>query len=105
MPAYRALIEGRNFLLDLDGRPRRHGFYQTVFVQSSDPAEAEAAAIRAVKDDPELKHMAQNRADDPPMLYVDALYELESAEPLPEAKGRTYYIEKSWWQLWKYGGA
>ena len=101
MPAYRALVVGRNFLLALDGKPRRHGFYQTVFVQSSDPAEAEAAALRAVKDDTELKRMAQNAAGGPPMLYVDALYELEGSDPLPETKGRTYYIDKSWWEFWK----
>jgi hypothetical protein len=101
MPAYRALIEGRNFLLALDGKTRRHGFYQTVFVQTADPAEAEATALRVVKDDAELKHMAQNHAHDPPMLYVDAICELECSDPLPEAKRRTYYIEKSWWQFWK----
>jgi hypothetical protein len=101
MPAYRALIEGRNFLLALDGATRRHGFYQTVFVQSADPVEAEATALQTVKDDAELKRMAQNQAHDPPMLYVDALFELEGSEALPEAKGRTYYIEKSWWQFWK----
>jgi hypothetical protein len=101
MPAYRALIEGRNFLLTLNGKTRRHGFYQTVFVQASDPAEAEASALRAVKDDAELKDLAQNNADDPPMLYVDALYELEGSGPLPQAEGRTHYIEKSWWQFWK----
>jgi hypothetical protein len=101
MPAYRAVIEGRNFLLAFNGKNRRHGFYQTVFVQSADPAEAEATALRAVKDDADLRNMAQNQANDPPMLYVDALYELEGSESLPEAKGRTYYIEKSWWQFWK----
>jgi hypothetical protein len=101
MPAYRVLIEGRNFLLAHNGKTRRNGFYQTVFVQCSDPAEAEAAALRTVKDDAELKQLAQNQAHDPPTLHVDALHELEGSELLPEAKGRTYYIERSWWQFWK----
>lgn len=101
MPAYRALIEGRNFLLALDGKTRRHGFYQTVFVKAPDPTAAESNAIRVVKDDIALRDMAQNEARDPPMLFLDSLHELEDSETLPESKGRTYYVEKHWWQFWK----
>jgi hypothetical protein len=101
MSSYRALIEGRNFLIALDGKPRRLGFYQTVFVAAADPGEAEAAAIRAVKDDVELKEMAQNEAHDPPMLYLESLEQLDDSESLQVAEGRTYYVEKHWWQFWR----
>ena len=101
MPAYRALIEGRNFLLNVDGKTRRHGFYQTVFVHSSDPNEAESHAIRLLKDDAELKQMTQNERDDPPTLYLYSLEEIDSSDPAPVAKGRTYYVEKRWWQFWR----
>jgi hypothetical protein len=101
MSSYRALIEGRNFLIAIDGRTRRHGFYQTVLVKAADPGEAEATAIQAVKDDAELTGMAQNEAHDPPMLYLDSLEELDGSQPLPVVKGRTYYVEKHWWQFWR----
>jgi hypothetical protein len=101
MPKYRAMIEGRNFLLNLEGRTRRFGFYQTVFVESAGPDEAEADAIAHVRADTELQQMARNERSDPPMLYLDALYELEGAEPLPSREGRTYYVEKKWWQFWR----
>lgn len=101
MPAYRALIEGRNFLLAFDGKTRRHGFYQTVFVRGSNPTDAEAAAIQAVKDDADLKRLGQNERGDPPMLHLDSLDEIDDSESLPSAKGRTYYVEKHWWQFWK----
>jgi hypothetical protein len=101
MTAYRALIEGRNFLLALDRKLRRHGFYQTVFVHGTDPTEAEAAAIRAVKDDAELKQMVQNEPHDPPMLYLEAVDEIDDSEPFPTSKGRTFYIERKWWQVWR----
>jgi hypothetical protein len=100
MPSYRALIEGRNFLLNVDGRMRRHGFYQTVFVEGSDPAEAEVNAIGFVKGDDELKQATQNEQNDPPMLYLDSLEELEGVEAVPTVKGRSYYVEKRWWQFW-----
>jgi len=101
MPTYRALIEGRNFLLNVDGKTRRHGFYQTVFVSGSDPRDAESNAIRVVKDDAELKQMAQNAQHDPPMLYLDSLDEIVESKEMPVAKGRTYYVEKQWWQFWR----
>ena len=101
MAAYRAMIEGRNFQLDIDGKVRRYGFYQTVFLECADPSDVEAAAIRVVKDDAELKQLAKNEHSDPPMLFLDSFGELDGAEPLPIAKGRTYYVEKRWWQFWK----
>ena len=100
MPSYRATIEGRNFLLNLEGRNRRLGFYQTVFVDGSDPAEAESNAIGVVKSDEELLQSAQNDPDDPPMLYLDSLEEVEGSGTSPTADGRTYFVEKRWWQFW-----
>ena len=101
MSSYRALIEGRNFLIALDGKTRRHGFYQTVFVKAADPGEAEATASRAIKDDAELKQLTQNEPHDPPMLYLESLDEVDDSEPLPLVRGRSYYVEKHWWQFWK----
>src|SRR5262245_33327193 len=101
MAAYRAMIEGRNFLLSMEGRPRRFGFYQTVFLECADASEVEAIAIGAVKNDAELTQLAQNDLADPPMLFLDSYEELDGPEPLPAEQGRTYYVEKSWWQFWK----
>jgi hypothetical protein len=101
MPSYRALIEGRNFLVSVEGRTRRHGFYQTVFVQAADPIVAEADAIQIVKDDAQLKQMTQNDQSDPPMLLLDSLYEIEASGTPPDVTGRTYYVEKHWWQFWR----
>jgi hypothetical protein len=101
MPAYRALIEGRNFLLDVEGKKARYGFYQTVFVRGSDPSEAEVNAIGIVKDDSELKLAVQNEANDPPMLFLDSLEELADSDLPPNENGRTYYMEKHWWQFWR----
>jgi hypothetical protein len=100
MPAYRAMVEGRNFLINVDGKDRRVGFYQTVFVQGADPGEAESNAIAFVKSDVELKEATQNRAGDPPTLCLDSLEEIESLEAAPTVNGRSYFAEKRWWQFW-----
>jgi len=101
MASYRALIEGKNFLLSLDGKVARHGFFQTVFVGATDPATAESEALSKVKGDETLKAQTQNATDDPPVLYVESLEEVEDSEVPSDAHGRTYYQEKQWWQLWK----
>jgi hypothetical protein len=95
------MIEGRNFLMNLEGRTRRFGFYQTVFVESANPDAAELDAIAHVRADAELQRGVQNESDDPPMLFLDALYELEDSGPPRSSEGRTYYIEKKWWQFWR----
>ncbi len=100
MLTYRALVEGRNFLLNVDGKTRRHGFYQTVYVQAADAKEAESNAIGAVKGDNGLKQMTLNEPGDPPMLHLDSLAEMEDSESTPAPNGRTYYVEKHWWQFW-----
>jgi hypothetical protein len=101
MAAYRATVEGRNFLLDIDGKIRRCGFYQTVFLRCPDPSEVESIAVRTIKDDIELRQMTQNDQADTPMLYLDRFEEIDDSEPLPTANGRTYYVEKRRWQFWK----
>jgi hypothetical protein len=45
--------------------------------------------------------MTRNDLADPPMLYLDGFEEIDDSEPLPTAKGRSYYVEKRWWQFWK----
>ena len=101
MATYRALIEGKNFLLSQDGKIARHGFFQTVFVAATDPATAESVALSRVKGDEALRAQTQNAADDPPVLYVESLEEVEDSEAPSDPRGRTYYQEKQWWQFWK----
>jgi hypothetical protein len=53
--SFQVMLQGRNFLLDLEGQARRYGFYTTRFVEAEDEAEAERAAVALVRDDPELR--------------------------------------------------
>ena len=36
-----------------------------------------------------------------PATAATASREIDDSEPLPTAKGRSYYVEKRWWQFWK----
>jgi len=102
VPRYRAIVEGRNFLLEMDGARRRFGFFQTVFVDCADAAQAEKDAVAHVKADADLRAMTRNAADDAPTLHLDSMAELADGVPLPpQLNGRTLFPSKKWWQIWR----
>lgn len=102
MRRYRTIVEGRNFVLNFDGVTARHGFFQTVFVEAADRAQAEIAAVAHVRGDEDLRAMTLNAADDPPMLYLDSILELPAGEPMPkQPRGRSFFPAKKWWQFWR----
>lgn len=52
--------------------------------------------------DAELKRLTQNEAQDPPVLHLDSMYEIEDGDGMSTTpKGRTFFPEKLWWQFWK----
>jgi hypothetical protein len=88
MKKYRVLINGRNFILDMEGDTRPAGFYTTRFVEAANPEDAELAAVDAVRQDEDLRARVRNPPDDPPMLYAE---EIEEVGALVEARGFTFY--------------
>jgi len=95
MKKYEVLIEGRNFVIEIDGKEQRAGFYTTRWVEAKDPKEAELKAVAIIKRDPKLKGMAKNSLKNPPMLYLDEIHEVKTFKgiKLPGA-GYTFYCKK-----------
>lgn len=80
--------------MKIEGKLRKHGFYTTRFVEASNPEEAELKAINLVKNDSHLKDAVQNDKSDSPMIFLEALYELESfEETIMPGSGYTFYID------------
>ena len=100
MPSYRCLINGRNFLLDFDGKARKMGFYKSVYVESADTKAAELDAVEFIRSG-ELRGRVLNSLEDPPMIFVEEIDELESSGLEHNTSGHTFYKEKKWWQFWK----
>jgi hypothetical protein len=82
MYKYKVLLRGQNFLLNLEGKRERVGFYTTRFVEAQNPQEAEANAISALRTDPELCDSVLNDKSDPPMMFIEEITELESFDGL-----------------------
>ena len=102
MKKYRCLLNGHNFLINIDGRNRKHGFYQTVFVEADNPKQAESLAVAKIRHNKELKEKTLNSQDDPPAIRLETIWEFDIADDVGHAEaGRTFYPEKKWWQFWK----
>ncbi len=72
-------MQGRNFLIEENGQESKHGFYKTVFITSSDPEQAELDAVQLIRES-DIKKLVKNERSDPPMLFLDEIEEIESAE-------------------------
>jgi hypothetical protein len=102
MKRYRLLMVGRNYLIQSDGKPRKHGFRQQLVIQADGPKAALQMAVARLRLDAELGAMTLNKADDPPQVDLDTLWEmdlLDDPDDLPT--DRTFFLEKRWWQFWK----
>lgn len=95
MPKFGVMINGRNFLIAASDGEAKHGFYTARFVEAPDPQAAEEAAVAQVRSRNALREMVLNRADDPPMMYVTEVYELEAFEDArsPGDHGLIWYAE------------
>ena len=100
MKKFQAAINGRNFILNFDGKAKKVGFYQTVCVECESIDQVEDLAIAIVRDQQDLQKMVLNEGSNPPMLYLDEAWEVDEFD-LPKGKtGRGFYVEKKWWQFW-----
>lgn len=88
---YRVLIHGRNFLLSLDGKVRKTGFYTTRFVEAQDAERAEVAAIELIKSDPKLLDIVLNKREDGPVMNVEEIEEIKTLRP---QAGYAFYSEE-----------
>ena len=78
MKKYSVLIHGSNFLIRLDGKIERMGFYTTRYVEAEDTALADFKAVELIQNDDELNQSVFNTPDNPPVLYSEEITELET---------------------------
>jgi len=82
MPTYEVELNGRNFWLEVDGVPRRMGFYALRYVAASTPEDAVQAAVKAIRRHESLANVLNERSD-PPKVFAEDIIEL-SEDPESE---------------------
>jgi hypothetical protein len=104
MRKYKVEINGANFLIEMDGRPEKHKFFTTRFVEAPDAAAAENAAVQMIRETQRLRDLVRNTSDDPPVMDVTSVIELGSFDRIRSLKpGFAWYEDRPrrWWQFWK----
>ncbi len=92
MKKFKALIEGKNCYIKMDDGAQYCGFFTTRFVEADDALAAENMVIKLVKD--ELRGIVLNKKNNPPVMYVDELFEVESfGEKSTSGAGFTWFKE------------
>ncbi len=95
MRKYQIYINGENFLMMNEGSKILMGFYTTRWVEASSSEEAEMKAIKLIKNDQSLRRATLNEKEDPLMLYVEEISELENFEGVnPPGAGYTFYPDE-----------
>ena len=94
-------MTGHNFLMQINGQTGKHGFHQTLFVRSETHRQAELMALAQIRHDKELMEASLNAKNDPPVIRLETLWELEDfVEADKTASSRVFFLEKKWWQFW-----
>ena len=95
MKKYQVLLEGKNFLIEYEGKLQKHGFYTTRYIEAENPEEAELKAVEAIKSDKKLIESVKNYRADAPMIYLEEISELETFENVkPPGSGYSFYIDE-----------
>lgn len=96
MKKYKFLIEGKNFLINIDGQDKKVGFFTTRYVEAENSNEAELSAISLIKNDPKLKDNILNTNSDPPAIILESVSEVNdfgtNAPPAPP--GFSFYLDE-----------
>lgn len=96
------MMSGQNFLVEMDGKVAKHGFFQNFFLEADSPAEAELMAVEKIRGNEDLKAITRNPKDDPPVIVLEELGELEDFDGVEAMEsGKLWYVEKKWWEFWK----
>ena len=88
---YRVFLKGQNFLLNVDGKPTRMGFYTTRFVQASNRDGAEILAVDLLRSDKWLVDSVLNERSDPPRILAEEIDVVAASEVPDVQSGFSYF--------------
>ena len=78
MKKFEICIKGKNFLVKINDKAKKHGFYAARPVEARDTTEAVDAAMNSIR--AELKQDVLNDESDPPIMCIEDLYQVYSFE-------------------------
>ncbi len=93
MTTYLVRLNGRNFLTDGDGGPKKKRFYTTRLVEAGNPKRAETLARDFIRNDAGLQNSILNKASDPPMIHLESISEVSAMAYDAQNRAHSFYWE------------
>jgi hypothetical protein len=91
---FRVLLNGENFLIKIDGREQRCGFYTTRVIEAATKDEAKALAIDLVRSEPRIVAMVRKPGSDDAVVSAEEVEEVgQEFAPGEKAMGLSIYLE------------
>ena len=90
MPNYAIFIDGQNFLLDLEGKEERFGFFITKRLIADSEEVAISQAFASLRSDPKLAPAYEKADLVQPTLSVEVVHELNQDNEMNDT-GYTFY--------------
>jgi hypothetical protein len=91
MNHYRVFMKGQNFLLNVNGTPKRLGFFTTRFVQANNRDGAELLAVDLIRSDRWLRDSVVNERSDPPRIVAEEINVVDASD-VPDTQGGFSYF-------------
>lgn len=89
---WRVMLNGENFWIRVEDQPKRLGFFTTRLVRAASADEAESIAVQMIREDPDFLRPL-NDVNDPPMIYMEEIVEVDVDEYNGPTDGYTFYDE------------
>jgi hypothetical protein len=91
MNHFRVFLKGQNFLLNVNGEPKRLGFFTTRFVHANNRDGAELLAVDLIRNDTWLRDSVLNERADPPRIFAEEIDVVEASEVPDVQSGFSYF--------------
>jgi vacuolar-type H+-ATPase subunit I/STV1 len=78
MNGYQVVVNGKNFLVEVDSCLTKLGFFINVYVQAESRHQAEFAAMEQLMQYEGLRNYVRNTKEDPPAMYADEIKEIRN---------------------------
>lgn len=92
MKYYQVMLEGKDFLIDVDGKEELQGYFTTRWVKASAPEDAELKAVDLIKNDDHLISITKNMdgSKPAPMVYLSEMSKVNWFQYYRRKPGRGY---------------
>jgi hypothetical protein len=75
---FEVMVKGQNFLILVDGKLEKRGFYTKRFVEAKDREEAEYKVMDIMRSTKGLQEITKNEKNEPPLMYAEEITEIKS---------------------------